>query len=882
MKNIILFACILFITKLNCFAQAAESFYSSRGHLMQVSKNQILEKEMKLERAANFLCYFRPNDTILPQACGQLAIPTRWNWNDGEIGISCSFDSIFFNNMAIPILPKYHLLFDNDLMVNNGYHLEYNTHVIALINDTLSILGIPAYAQRSSNFNGLVPVLHQFKIDSSNKKINYIDITFPNINVNFGSITAFYDNNESKIAILDMQADSLYLMTYNNKIISKTMNTAISIKTKLLNQSLIFSPDGKSMAITISNDSLTSLNNVIFIYNTQNYQQVQLKKIIKGVEKIDTINELHLSFSFESAFSSNSKYFYCSVRGKNPQNLCQNRIYQIPINALDSIVDISTLNNICNHNNNSFFAGGEGYENSSTKLLKNGKIYLYQYQSRRLSFVTIENPNDPFEDLEIKIYPKNIVSDHGFMTGMFQRGFFPNNLVTKTLIEIIKHGNCVNANIEFEINSGYKHHFWNFGDGKQDSSLTNSAKHFYQKSGNYKVVCMFKTENGWDSVVQIINIKSAPPLYLPSDTLIFSTDSLIVKQINYPAIKYRWNDGDSGVFKIIKNVGKYIVTAADSLCIAKDSFVMQKVGFSIPDISLCTNQNGIFSIATNADSIWHLPLNNNIKDTLHVFNMQSIPLRIFKNGLFADTMLYPKITPLPVFSLGNDTLLCSSTSHNLSVFARADSVKWSDGYNTPTRPILKTDSYIAQAFSEGCAFSDTANIAVLNCSPTFKIDCLDSIATFNFDTQFTGLQLNINGNFDTSVGMHFIAFKFKAAGIQTLNWQLLKDSFRAQHQMELDIKPCQCTILIPNAFSPNGDHINDFFEIFSNCSLSNLQMEVYNAWGQKLYENKTGAAWNGTYNNTMVQEGNYLYFIQFKDPVSGRDRALQGRLLLLK
>jgi hypothetical protein len=59
-------------------------------------------------------------------------------------------------------------------------------------------------------------------------------------------------------------------------------------------------------------------------------------------------------------------------------------------------------------------------------------------------------------------------------------------------------------------------------------------------------------------------------------------------------------------------------------------------------------------------------------------------------------------------------------------------------------------------------------------------------------------------------------------------------------------------------------------------------MEVYNAWGQKLYENKTGAAWNGTYNNTMVQEGNYLYFIQFKDPVSGRNRALQGRLLLLK
>jgi gliding motility-associated-like protein len=56
------------------------------------------------------------------------------------------------------------------------------------------------------------------------------------------------------------------------------------------------------------------------------------------------------------------------------------------------------------------------------------------------------------------------------------------------------------------------------------------------------------------------------------------------------------------------------------------------------------------------------------------------------------------------------------------------------------------------------------------------------------------------------------------------------------------------SLYAPNAFSPDGDGINDFFSI-SGQSLSDFQIEVYNRWGQMVYKSKNiSDNWNGKYN----------------------------------
>ena len=63
-----------------------------------------------------------------------------------------------------------------------------------------------------------------------------------------------------------------------------------------------------------------------------------------------------------------------------------------------------------------------------------------------------------------------------------------------------------------------------------------------------------------------------------------------------------------------------------------------------------------------------------------------------------------------------------------------------------------------------------------------------------------------------------------------------------------------------NAFSPNGDNINDNFS-FENYGISDLNAVFYNRWGDKIYEmNSPSDTWNGvSMNGLEVPEGVYFY-----------------------
>ena len=71
-------------------------------------------------------------------------------------------------------------------------------------------------------------------------------------------------------------------------------------------------------------------------------------------------------------------------------------------------------------------------------------------------------------------------------------------------------------------------------------------------------------------------------------------------------------------------------------------------------------------------------------------------------------------------------------------------------------------------------------------------------------------------------------------------------------------------VVIPNAFSPNGDGLNDTF-IPKLRAISSFQMEVFNTWGEKLYTTSSleTNGWNGTYRGQLVPAGNYLYKISY-------------------
>ncbi|HOY32595.1 MAG TPA: gliding motility-associated C-terminal domain-containing protein [Bacteroidales bacterium] len=75
---------------------------------------------------------------------------------------------------------------------------------------------------------------------------------------------------------------------------------------------------------------------------------------------------------------------------------------------------------------------------------------------------------------------------------------------------------------------------------------------------------------------------------------------------------------------------------------------------------------------------------------------------------------------------------------------------------------------------------------------------------------------------------------------------------------------CQSTMFIPNAFTPNGDGMNDFFTIIGENILS-IKIWIYNRWGELVfYSDNLADAWDGKHNGKYVTPGPFTWHMEFE------------------
>jgi gliding motility-associated-like protein len=89
-------------------------------------------------------------------------------------------------------------------------------------------------------------------------------------------------------------------------------------------------------------------------------------------------------------------------------------------------------------------------------------------------------------------------------------------------------------------------------------------------------------------------------------------------------------------------------------------------------------------------------------------------------------------------------------------------------------------------------------------------------------------------------------------------------------------------LLIPNAFSPNGDGVNDTWVIEELKDYPNAELQLYNRNGALVYKAKGNniASWNGTINNKPVPMGTYYYIINLNTTLS--NKPLSGWVMVVR
>ncbi|MFM8433478.1 MAG: gliding motility-associated C-terminal domain-containing protein [Bacteroidota bacterium] len=89
----------------------------------------------------------------------------------------------------------------------------------------------------------------------------------------------------------------------------------------------------------------------------------------------------------------------------------------------------------------------------------------------------------------------------------------------------------------------------------------------------------------------------------------------------------------------------------------------------------------------------------------------------------------------------------------------------------------------------------------------------------------------------------------------------------------------QQQIYIPNAFTPNGDGINDRFGVKGEGIL-NFSMRIFDRWGEVIFESDDPTrTWDGNYLGRPVQQGTYVY--QVTSEAMGR-RARTGAVTVVR
>ncbi len=110
----------------------------------------------------------------------------------------------------------------------------------------------------------------------------------------------------------------------------------------------------------------------------------------------------------------------------------------------------------------------------------------------------------------------------------------------------------------------------------------------------------------------------------------------------------------------------------------------------------------------------------------------------------------------------------------------------------------------------------------------------------------------------------------------------VEDAYGCSNTASITLLINEVQVTIPNLFTPNGDEVNDYFNILVNGGAPEiLTFRIYNRWGQVVYDNDTPElGWDGRINGEPAPSDVYVFYIEYR--MGGKDFTIKGEVTLLR
>ena len=464
--------------------------------------------------------------------------------------------------------------------------------------------------------------------------------------------------------------------------------------------------------------------------------------------------------------------------------------------------------------------------------------------------------------------------------------------------------------------------WWNFGDTSTlgDTAIIKNPQYTYPSLGTRKVTFYVSDNKGCsDTVIKTVTISDKPLLIVPSrDTALCDNDSVQLSAISEPGVVYSWtplsnilnpNTADPIVYP--KDSMYYYVDVNTNGCKNRDSVKVRVFKFITvnagQDSSICLTDSIVLTPVTVATSYVWLPTtgiigSNTIKNPVvspTVATLYHVSANLGRCP--SNDSVWVKPFPYPKDSVSTGDTICYGKTVQLFANYTGKLYYWSPTSSlinpTSLTPIAGPDTSTLYTFTSlytsGCLkpVSKTILVKVRN---QIMVDAgRDTIILLNQAFPLTPVVTSNNGTltylWQPSLGLDSVK-KINPTVllpdyVDSVTYRLTAtDSFGCYGQDDIKVVLFKSgpDILVPSAFTPNGDGLNDIFKPIT-FGLNKLDyFSVYNRWGQLLYKTAViGQGWDGIYNGKAQPSGTYVYQTQGTDYL-GKTIYRKGTFVLIR
>jgi gliding motility-associated-like protein len=207
---------------------------------------------------------------------------------------------------------------------------------------------------------------------------------------------------------------------------------------------------------------------------------------------------------------------------------------------------------------------------------------------------------------------------------------------------------------------------------------------------------------------------------------------------------------------------------------------------------------------------------------------------------------------------------------------------------TLTSNAVCTTSATASSNVLTVAIADPVNATIIISSSELAPICAGTEVTFtaicSIPADIAVFQWQVNGHNAGTNNAEFVTTALADGDVVTCilssRGQCLVNPNTPSNAIITHLNPANlCTIIIPNTFTPNGDGINDRWNIAALQNYTSCTVAVYNRYGALVYHSVgylTG--WDGTFNGLALPVGTYYYIIDPKN----KQKPLSGSVTILR